>query len=73
HSIHLSITLSLPNFYTNHQLPRPCTMSHQTGIDNAIDELDALLEEGYKDSTFIMQLFRDNLTLWTSDVRGSGT
>jgi len=24
-------------------------------------------EESYKDSTLIMQLLRDNLTLWTSD------
>jgi 14-3-3 protein epsilon len=26
-----------------------------------------LSEESYKDSTLIMQLLRDNLTLWTSD------
>lgn len=25
-------------------------------------------EESYKDSTLIMQLLRDNLTLWTSDI-----
>ena len=30
-------------------------------------ELDTLSEESYKDSTLIMQLLRDNLTLWTSD------
>ena len=29
-------------------------------------------EECYKDSTLIMQLLRDNLTLWTSDGPGSG-
>ncbi|KAJ5601917.1 14-3-3 family protein ArtA [Penicillium lagena] len=29
-------------------------------------ELDTLSEESYKDSTLIMQLLRDNLTLWTS-------
>merc|ERR1711988_45572 len=28
---------------------------------------DAIAEESYKDSTLIMQLLRDNLTLWTSD------
>ncbi|TDL14746.1 14-3-3 protein, partial [Rickenella mellea] len=32
----------------------------------AIAELDALSEESYKDSTLIMQLLRDNLSLWTS-------
>jgi len=28
-----------------------------------------LNEESYKDSTLIMQLLRDNLTLWTSDAQ----
>ena len=27
-------------------------------------------EDSYKDSTLIMQLLRDNLTLWTSDADG---
>lgn len=27
-----------------------------------------LQEEEYKDATLIMQLIRDNLTLWTSDA-----
>lgn len=49
-------------------------------FDEAIAELDTLGEESYKDSTLIMQLLRDNLTLWTSDMqvrcaclRGSAT
>lgn len=37
-------------------------------FDEAISELDTLGEESYKDSTLIMQLLRDNLTLWTSDL-----
>lgn len=37
-------------------------------FDEAIAELDTLGEESYKDSTLIMQLLRDNLTLWTSDM-----
>lgn len=36
-------------------------------FDTAISKLDKLDESDYKDSTLIMQLLRDNLTLWTSD------
>ena len=38
----------------------------------AISDLDTLSEDSYKDSTLIMQLLRDNLTLWTSDMAGDG-
>lgn len=41
-------------------------------FDEAIAELDSLNEESYKDSTLIMQLLRDNLTLWTSDLPEEG-
>ena len=40
---------------------------HAQAFDDAIAELDTLDEESYKDSTLIMQLLRDNLTLWTSE------
>jgi len=36
-------------------------------FDAAIEKLDTLNDDSYKDSTLIMQLLRDNLTLWTSD------
>jgi len=36
-------------------------------FDEAIAKLDQLDEASYKDSTLIMQLLRDNLTLWTSE------
>jgi hypothetical protein len=42
-------------------------------FDEAIAELDTLGEESYKDSTLIMQLLRDNLTLWTSDMQVGGS
>lgn len=37
-------------------------------FDNAIADLDSLEEDEYRDSATIMQLLRDNLTLWTSDL-----
>lgn len=40
----------------------------KTAFDNAIAELDGLEEDEYRDSATIMQLLRDNLTLWTSDL-----
>ena len=39
----------------------------RTAFDDAISKLDTLKEHDYKDSTLIMQLLRDNLTLWMSD------
>lgn len=49
---------------------RACHLAKEA-FDAAIAELDNLSDESYKDSTLIMQLLRDNLTLWTtSDQSG---
>jgi 14-3-3 protein epsilon len=45
---------------------KACSLAKQA-FDDAISKLDQLDEASYKDSTLIMQLLRDNLTLWTSD------
>lgn len=50
---------------------RACHLAKQA-FDDAIAELDSLSEESYRDSTLIMQLLRDNLTLWTSSDGGEG-
>lgn len=42
-----------------------CSLA-KSAFDEAISKLDKLDEADYKDSTLIMQLLRDNLTLWTS-------
>ena len=47
---------------------RACRLA-KGAFDDAIAELDTLEEDSYKDSTLIMQLLRDNLTLWTSDMQ----
>jgi len=41
-------------------------------FDGAIEKLDTLNDASYKDSTLIMQLLRDNLTLWTSEANKPG-
>ena len=46
-----------------------CKMARKA-FEDAIAELDNVAEDSYKDSTLIMQLLRDNLTLWTSDQEG---
>ena len=40
----------------------------RSAFEDAIAELDNVTEDSYKDSTLIMQLLRDNLTLWTSET-----
>lgn len=37
-------------------------------FDDAIADLDDIDDDFYKDATLIMQLLRDNLTLWTEEV-----
>lgn len=44
----------------------------RTAFDEAILKLDRLDEQQYKDGTLILQLLRDNLTLWTSSNEEGG-
>ncbi|KAJ2782911.1 14-3-3 protein [Coemansia javaensis] len=69
HPIRLGLALNFSVFYYEiaNSPDRACHLAKQA-FDDAISELDNLSEESYKDSTLIMQLLRDNLTLWTSDL-----
>ncbi|KAI7753396.1 hypothetical protein M8C21_030992 [Ambrosia artemisiifolia] len=70
HPIRLGLALNFSVFYYEilNSSDRACSLAKQA-FDEAIAELDTLGEESYKDSTLIMQLLRDNLTLWTSDMQ----
>jgi len=71
HPIRLGLALNFSVFFYEIQNSpdQACHLAKQA-FDDAIAELDTLNEDSYKDSTLIMQLLRDNLTLWTSDTQG---
>jgi len=73
HPIRLGLALNFSVFYYEilSSPDRACHLAKQA-FDDAIAELDTLSEDSYKDSTLIMQLLRDNLTLWTSDLQEKG-
>uniref|UniRef100_A0A914WLB5 14-3-3 domain-containing protein n=1 Tax=Plectus sambesii TaxID=2011161 RepID=A0A914WLB5_9BILA len=74
HPIRLGLALNYSVFFYEvlNSPDRACQLAKQA-FDDAIAELDTLNEDSYKDSTLIMQLLRDNLTLWTSDTAADET
>ena len=66
-----ALNYSVFHFEIQNKPQEACALAKQA-FDDAIAELDTLSEESYKDSTLIMQLLRDNLTLWTSDIADDG-
>jgi 14-3-3 protein epsilon len=69
HPIRLGLALNYSVFHYEimNSADRACKLAKRA-FDDAIAELDSLPEDSYKDSTLIMQLLRDNLTLWTSEL-----
>ncbi|XP_038614344.1 14-3-3 protein sigma [Tachyglossus aculeatus] len=69
--IRLGLALNFSVFhYEIASSPEEAIALAKTTFDEAMAELHTLSEDSYKDSTLIMQLLRDNLTLWTADSAG---
>lgn len=70
HPLRLGLALNFSVFYFEilNAPDRACKLAKQA-FDDAMDQLDVLDEDAYRDSTVIMQLLRDNLTLWTADLQ----
>jgi len=69
HPIRLGLALNFSVFYYEilNAPDRACKLAKKA-FDEAIAIMDGLPDDTYKDSTLIMQLLRDNLTLWTADM-----
>ena len=67
--IRLGLALNFSVFYyeVRNDPKLACQLAKQA-FDDAITDIEKIEEENYKDSTTIMQLIRDNLTLWTSEL-----
>lgn len=68
HPMRLGLSLNFSVFYYEilNKPDRACNLA-KNAFDDAIGEMDQIPHESYRDSTLIMQLLRDNLTLWTSE------
>jgi 14-3-3 protein epsilon len=67
--IRLGLVLNYTVFlYEIRNMPKEACSLAEKAFDNAITALDSLTEESYKDSTLIMQLLRDNMSLWSSEL-----
>jgi len=59
----LSLNMSVCYYEIAKQKKEACELA-RSAFDLAIQQLDGLSDDNYKDSTLIMQLLRDNLTIW---------
>lgn len=68
HPVRLGLALNYSVFHYEIQGDpiKACKLAKES-FDKAVAELDNLDQDSYKDSTLIMQLLRDNLTLWMSE------
>ncbi|KAF4718276.1 hypothetical protein FOZ63_001807, partial [Perkinsus olseni] len=68
--VRLGLALNFSVFYYEvlNSPERACLLA-KAAFDDAISAMDNLEDDEYQDSASIMQLLRDNLTLWTADMQ----
>jgi len=59
----LALNFSVCYFEILNQTEQAVALAKKT-FDDALEDLDYLSEQAYKDSTMILQLLKDNLNLW---------
>jgi len=69
HPVRLGLALNFSVFYYDimNSTEQACQLARQA-FDDALADLDA--SDSYRDSALIMQIIRDNVLLWTSDLQG---
>jgi 14-3-3 protein epsilon len=67
----LFLNMSVFHYEVRNDHKKACELA-KTAFDEAINQLDNLEEEQYKDAATILQLLRDNLTLWTAENEDEG-
>ena len=67
--IRLGLALNYSVFYYEiRNDPKQACQIAKTAFDDAIADIENIQDADYKDSTTIMQLMKDNLALWTSEL-----
>lgn len=67
----LALNFSVCHYEILEQKDDACKLAKEA-FDEAIEKLDSLNDSSYKDSTLIMQLLRDNLTIWNQTEEDEG-
>ena len=63
----LALNFSVHYYEVRNDSKKACELAKKA-FDEALADIELIAEENYKDSTTIMQLIRDNLTLWNSEM-----
>jgi 14-3-3 protein epsilon len=64
----LALNYSVFQYEVENNPAKACKIA-KSAFDEAMADIDHIQEDQYKDSTTIMQLIRENLTLWTSEMQ----